>query len=351
MDDKNSTSQAQKLNVPGDMFKNAMDRLVEIGEITDAQRTEIRWFYSYAIENDMNLEDCGSAIKKDSSTISRLFTGRYGASYDHLVDAIQRYHRLASARGSRKSIGFVEISAWTKIDMVCRHALVGKLPAFIYGASQIGKTFCLEEYTRRNNHGQTKLIRIPASPTLNTVRREVASKFNISLKENSQDLSRRIMEAIDDNMLLIVDEIHEALLGEGRGRAVAIFEWLREVYDRCQCGIVFCGTPVFREEIEGGKLALVLEQFRRRSIINLELPSKTPYADIVKIAKAFGLEAPTEDALNIIDAMLIKSGLGQYVKFLQQASNLATNQKKALTWDHFVMAYDVIQSLSNSKRK
>jgi hypothetical protein len=130
---------------------------------------------------------------------------------------------------------------------------------------------------------------------------------------------------------------------------VQIIEWLRELYDRTNCGMVFCGTRVFRDELETGQFAKILDQFRRRGIIQLGLPDTPPPGDVAKIAKAFGLAAPDGDAAGIIRDMLKSSGLGQYVKILQSASNLAANQKKPLSWDHFVVAYDLVQQLSGGK--
>ena len=63
-------------------------------------------------------------------------------------------------------------------------------------------------------------------------------------------------------------------------------------------------------------------------------------------AKAFGLPPPDGDAAEIINTMLKRSGLKQYVVFLQSAANLATHQKKEISWDYFVTAYDKIQSLN-----
>jgi hypothetical protein len=45
--------------------------------------------------------------------------------------------------------------------------------------------------------------------------------------------------------------------------------------------------------------------------------------------------------------MLRQSGLGQFVKFLQSASNLAARQKMPLSWDHFICAHDLVAQLSN----
>ena len=77
---------------------------------------------------------------------------------------------------------------------------------------------------------------------------------------------------------------------------------------------------------------------------------RTPQAeaDIIRFAKAFNLPPPEGTAADLITTMLKRSGLKQYVVFLQSASNLAANQKKPISWDHFVAAHDKIQSLNRS---
>jgi DNA transposition AAA+ family ATPase len=339
----------QRMSLPGDQVQKALERLATEGEISETDKQEIWWLYSYAMDHGWSLEDVGKAINKDSTTAHRLFMGRYGAKYDNLVESVKRYHALAEARGGRQTCGFVETETWKKIDAVCRHALVGQLPVFIYGASQIGKTTCLQEFARRNNHGQTKYIRMPAAPGLWQVQREVASACYISPRATTTEIRTRIFDAIDDKMLLIFDEMHQPLISCNGNTAVRIIEWLRELYDRTGCGIVFSGTKVFQDEIERGKQAMILDQFRRRGIIQLVLPDYPSKGDVTKIAKAFGLSDPEGVAAEVITTMLKRSGLGQYVKFLQSASNLASNQKKAMSWDHFVQAYDLVQALSTGK--
>ena len=336
----------QRISIPGDQVQVAIDRLVEQGEIDDTARGDVWWLFSYAMDRGWNLDDVGKAIDKDATTAYRLFLGRYGARYDNLVASVARYRKIAVARGTRKSIGFVETTTWDKIDKVCRHALVGQLPAFIFGVSQIGKTTSLQEYARRNNHGTTRYIRMPASPGFHDALGAIARACYVTSRLSSRDLRERVIGAVNDRMLLIIDEMHQPLIS-GRGNtAVHIIEWLRELYDRTGCGMVFCGTNVFRTGLETGKFALILDQFRRRGIIQLTLPDVAPRADIVKIAKAFGLPPPDGVADEIVTRMITQSGLGQYVKFIQSASNLAANQKKDLSWDHFVTAYDLVQKLS-----
>ena len=337
---------AQRMSIPGDAVKQAVDRLLETGEINEDGKREILWLYGYAMDRNFNLDDVGKVIKRDATTAHRLFHGRYGAKYDNIIADIKRFHALADARGSRVSLGFVETSVWKKIDQVCRHALVAQKTVFIFGRTQIGKTKALEEFARRNNHGQTKYVRMPAAPTLGTVMQEIAASCYISSNISLHATRKRIFEAIDEQMLLIIDEAHQALISGTESKQASIMEYLREIYDRCRCGIVLCGTNVFRDELENGRVSRVLEQLKGRGIITLQLPSYPPKSDIITIAKKFGLTPPEGDAQDIIQGMVKKTGLSQYVTFLQQASNLAANQKKTLTWDHFVGAYDIIQSLS-----
>lgn len=299
------------IRIPGDKVQEALARLLSAGEIDDAGKSEIWWFYNHAMINNWNLDDAGKAIRRDASTAYRLFLGRYGAKYDNLIDDVRSFHKLADERGQRMRLGFVETKTWEKIDAVCRHALVGQLPAFVYGAAQIGKTRCLEEFARRNNHGTTKMIRMCAAPTLVMVQQMLADCLYISGRLSAPELRRRIFAAIDDKMLIVIDELHQVLIGCGDATAIRIIEFLREIYDRCGSGVVFSGTKVLRNELERGRLSMVLEQFRRRGIINLVLPDVAPREDVVKFAKAFGLDAPKNEADDIVKTMIKTSGLGQ----------------------------------------
>jgi len=342
------TPNTQRISIPGDAVATALTRLVKEGELDEAGRAEVQWFYSYCMENGWALEDAGRAINMDGTTVSRLFAGRYGAKYDGLVEAVKKYRALTAARGGRRKVDFIETSAWQKIESVCRHALVGQVPVFIFGDSQVGKTTCLKEFARRNNHGQTKYLELPAGATLTSVRREVARACYLSGRLTEMEICNRLPKAITGNMLLIIDEIHRPFVTSSRRTSIRIIEWLRELYDKTQCGIVFSGTNIGLEELDNGPSSPVLEQFRRRGIITLELPPTPSRADINRFAKAFGLPPPDGEVYTLITAMLKRSGLKQFVVFLQSAGNLAANQNKPISWDHFVAAYDKIQSLNRS---
>ncbi len=333
------------LKISADAVQKALARLVADGEIDDAARAEIWWFYNYAQERNWSLADAGKAIRKDSTTAWRLFMGRYGAKYDNLLNELRVFRKLAEERDARRRVGFIETSTWKKIEQVCRHAQVTQKRVFVYGASQIGKTTCLEEYARRNNHGQTKMLRMPSAPTVTGFLYQVAKACYIPTGANQNIVRERIFGAIDDRMLLIVDEVHQALIGCSTATAIRIMEFIREIHDRCKCGYVLSGTKVLKDEIEGGRIAGILEQTRRRGIVDLVLPDVPPKADVAKLSAAFGLQPPEGIAAEIVSEILRKSGLGQVIAFLQSAANLAGKQQKPLSWDHFVIAYDVINKL------
>jgi len=125
----------QKISLPGDTVTQALNRLVANGELDEEARADVWWFYAYAQENNMTIEEAGRAINASASTAHRIFTGTYGAKYDALVDAIRKFRTLQAARGNRKKIGFIETGIWAKIDAVCRHALHEQIPVFIFGDS------------------------------------------------------------------------------------------------------------------------------------------------------------------------------------------------------------------------
>lgn len=349
-DDEGLDNQS-RMSIPGDTVKIALDRLVENGSLKDESRDLVWWFYCYSKDQKWRLKDCADAISSSPTTVHRLFNGSYGASYDGIVAAVSRFKKIADERAKRKQIGFIETTAWQKITRVCNAALYDNMPAFIYGASQLGKTECLKEFARRNNHGTTRYVRMPSSPTFQYFLKTVAEACYLSPRQNQDALRRRIMDALDSRNLLIIDEVHQAMCTASELNARKVVEFLREIYDRTGCGIVLCGTKVFRDEFERGRQALIFDQFRRRGMLELVLPDSPSKADIIKIAKAFDLPAPEGDVLDLIKSMLQTSGLGKYIKFLQYAVGVSGTRKETLTWDHVTDAYAGVRALSSGGEK
>ena len=339
------------INISGDTVKQALADLVKREELTSDQEALVWWFYCHCRTEGWDLKEAAAQIGKDSTTLYRVWMGKYGARLDSICQDIARYRRLAEERSTRIKLDFVETSTWRVCDKVCNAALVTQTIAFIWGDSQIGKTTSLEEYARRNNHGQTKLVRMPASAGVQLFMKELAKACFVSPDSCFENLRERVLRAIDDKTLVIVDELHQAFTSYNTGSAVQVMEVIREIYDRTHCGMVLVGTNVLRDNLMNGKLASILEQLRRRGTIKVQLPAYPPKADFDKIAKKFGLLPAEGIAAEVVKDMIHSSGLGMYIKFLQSAGMMANREGKKLTWDHFVQAHDIIARLSQNKRE
>ena len=341
-------AQTTGISVPGDKAMAAVRGLEASGQITGAQADDILWLYNFVQAKSLSLENAGRAVGMSGTTVYRLFTASYQASYDAVLEKVAKFRALTEERQKRKAIGFVETSTWKKVEAVCRQALNAQMPAFIYGPSQMGKTTCLLEFARRNNHGTTKYIRMPASPSFSFFVKTVAAACSISPYHNSADqLRERVCHALDSRNLLIVDEFHQAMVTVTDRRAATIMEFIREIYDRTGCGIVLSATRVGEAEIERGRNAGIYDQLRRRGMAKLVLPDTPPASDIRKIAAAFGLPAPEGRVAESIRQMLKASGLGMYVKYLQSAHVLAAGRGEKPTWDTFAAVCDGMAALAN----
>lgn len=333
------------INLSANVVRPALDTMLAEGKCTEEQRDLLWWFFAFCKEQGWSLTKCGDEVGVSNTTVYRCWTNSYGASVDNYCDKLASYRRIREGRAQIKDTGFVETSLATRIFNACNAALISQTIVLLYGESQIGKTRALTQYARDNNHGQTIYVRLPASAGVQMVAREIAKACYVSPKSSFENLRERILKGIGENNLVIVDELHQCFMSYHKNSQIKVLEFLREIYDRTNCGMVLCGTHVLRSEIETGKLALLLEQLRRRCTHTIQLPSKTSRADLVKIADRFGLPEPGPDEEEIIKDMIHKSGLGMYIKFLQASSRLASRRDEDLEWRHFGQAYNIIRKL------
>lgn len=350
-DEAGAVRDTSNINVSGDTVKMVLSEQVKRGDITAEQEGLVWWFFCHCKTEGYTLKEAGALIEKDSTAISRVWNGKYGASLDNICQDIARYRKLSEERATRVHLDFIETSIWRTIDKVCSAALVTQTVAFIWGDSQIGKTTALEEHARRNNHGQTKLVRMPASAGVQLFMKELARACFVSPDSCFEKLRDRVLNAIDDRTLVIVDELHQAFTSYQSGSAIKVMEVIREIYDRTHCGLVLCGTNVLRDNLTTGKLAAILEQLRRRGTIKVQLPKCPPKSDLDRIAKKFGLSPAVDIAAEVVKDQIHTSGLGMYIKFLQSAGMMANKEGRKLTWDHFVQAHDIIARLSQIQKR
>ena len=316
----------------------------------EEHKEAIRWLYGWAREKRYGWKELEAETKISTTSLYRLFSGTYQAKLDGIVERIHSYRKVAEERASIRKIGFVETSIARKMFKAFEYAMLSQSMVFVYGISQIGKTFTALHFKDENNHGRTKYVRLPASAGVQLCMKEIAKACFVSPKSSFENLRERVLNSLDGDNLLIIDELHQVFLSYQKGSAVKVLEVLREIHDRTHCGMVLIGTRQLKKELMLGSHVELLEQFKRRGVLEIMLPNTPPAKDLTKISSAYGLtEEPTGEAEELRKDILTTHGLGKYCKFLQAAGRIASKSDEPLTWVHFVKAHDILAKLGGAE--
>lgn len=352
--------------IPADQIRTA------IQDLPDDQRELVWWFSQWAKRNDLNREALGKVLRKpgtkdlySSDSIIQLLTGgriRRGENIEPMLDAIASLRKIEEDRAGQASSGFIVTRLAREIWSRCRKALKRQRIMFIFGESQIGKSEALKQYAKDNNHGETVYVEMPSGGSVSSLIFALAEHFNIPAKSGAKaDLRQRIIGCFDSRMLLIVDEAHRALR-PGSTIGLESFSFLRELWNKAQCGIVISLTNEGRDELIKGPHAKVLAQIWRRRITPLQLPNVPPDDDAALFAAAYGLPAATDKAITIevsyydtegaeqkqrhtksplaLQREVLKSeGLGVWIGILQDAADMSQDLGKRITWGAVIKAH------------
>ena len=342
--EKHAVANTRGILMPAHQVRVAISQAVARGQLTEEEGEEIFWLYSYAQEYHLKEGDLAAKMGcYDKNTLYQVFRGSYGvykdgkaASWAGIVKAIRSFKSVELEEMKKKNIGIIDTEVKQTVFRACQAALNDGMPAFIYGASQIGKTTALQEFQRLNNHGKTIYLRMGSGWTRPRLVRELALKFGNGVKaKRSWMLEDAIFGSLTRYNLLIIDEFHLALETSTDASAKAMMEFVREVYDRTGCGLVMSSTKVGLAGLEGGKNQLLFDQLRRRGVVKVVLPDVPPVRDINTIARSFDLPLPTGEVLAGIKQLVKTRGLGVFIKYLQKSYAVCRKAKTELSWDAY----------------
>jgi DNA transposition AAA+ family ATPase len=322
------------IKVPGDIVYQAT------AELPDAQRSAIRRFHSYYMDENLSLDAAAELIRFESGAIlSQVFRGKYGAKLDNIVAEIESFFELQDKRSLAKKLPFIETSLSKRIWGICDVALEFQKMSFIFGDSQIGKTTALREWARRHNHGSAVYVRVPTGGALLNFMTRLASALHISTNMSITKLRERIIGSFDSRMVLIVDEAH-ACIRESGNQSIPLqtIEFVREIYDETACGVVFSATNVFRDAMASGAVSKILRQTRRRGLPPIQLPNVPPRADMNIFAAAYGLPASSGPARELEERMINHDALGMWLSMLHMGAKVAAKRRRAMTWNDVISA-------------
>jgi DNA transposition AAA+ family ATPase len=326
----------QRLNVSGDIMT------VKTAGYEKGERDLVRWLYGYAKDNGWNWGDLETVAGVSSTTAYRIWNGihvdKKSGKYLDISAECEKIEVLkadAAARAVGGSRAFVETTVFKRIAKICDEAMICNTIAMVYGESQIGKTAALKEYARRNNHGQTVYVLMPASAGVQSMMKAIGDGCHISTRTSFEGLRDRVSRFLDDTKLLILDEVHEAFVSYHRQATVKCMSVLRQLQEQTQCGLVLCGTNVFRNQIERGEFAQSLKQLRKRGIWELQLEDSPSKGDIALIYRHYKLPKPDGEAAELVKYINIDHGLGKFTKFMARASQVAADRRQKFQWKHF----------------
>ena len=331
---------SQGMNRSADQVRATCRAYVDAGRITDEGLESIIKLFNLGKQRGYSFDQTGALVEYSGATLSRLFAGKYEGALDKVVSQINSYLELEAERAKMKSDRFIENSIWTKVNSLCNFAITRNAIVRLVGPSQIGKTHCLKEYMRRSNK-QVCYARIPAAPTMKLAVAAFADAVGVGSSLRVDEARQRVAKAVGRNTLLIVDELHELVMSGGKGTAMKVVEWIREIWDNSGCGMVLCGTRSLEDDlINDARMKGWLVQIDQRCQRVMNLPNRIPHEDIELAAKAYGIGGSTACVENI----LANIRMNRFTSCLALtaswcAGNNKSKQKHPLNWESFRAVY------------
>ena len=331
---------SQGMNRSADQVRQTCRVYADAGRVSDEGLESIVRLFALGKGRGYSFDQTGGLIDYSGATVSRLFAGKYEGALDKVICAIDAYLELEAERAKMRSDRFIENSIWSRINSLCNFALTRNTIGRLVGPSQIGKTYCLKEYQRRSSR-QVCYVRIPAAPTLKLAVAAFAEAVGVGSSLRTDDARQRVARAIGRNTLLIIDELHELVMSAGKGTAMKVIEWIREIKDNSDCGMVLCGTRSLEDDlINDARMKGWLVQIDQRCQRIVTLPNRIPMDDVMLAAAAYGLKgspACVESLLQTIRMNRLTSCLALTASWC--AGNNRSKQKHPLNWESFRAVY------------
>lgn len=314
------------------------------------QRQAILWLHSFYWEQQLGLPEVAEKVGYDASVISKVFRGVYEGSLADVVARIVKFRALLNDRATVNRVPFIRTQLFDMIEESLNALRTYQKMGFIYGESQVGKTKCLKAYAEMEayNHGRTVYVEMPVGGSLSSFMAELAGKVRVSPNQRSGDLPRMLKHAFTDDMVLIVDEASRAAVG-GRQTSKTL-DFIRAIYDHAQCGVLLCGTNIFRDLMANVRMEPFLRQMHRRVLFRRQMPDRPGRADLNAFAAHYGLAPASDEAYQLQKETVTRHGLGVWLTTLTAASRASSKRGQKMTWEHVLKAHAFLKKLEEAPK-
>jgi len=330
-------------NIAPDAFEKV------IRDLAAPQQETLRFWYFLGKDRNWSLSRLATACGSSSTTLSRVFRGDYGADVSKLCETLAKARENFAE--SVENPDFIPTSLASRIFRICDRTRGLSTVTIMWGVMGIGKTTVLEEYKRQNNHGRTVYFRCSPGMTFVQFVTEVARAAGVSSKKQTHlRLREKLFTVLGaGNRLLIIDELHQLFLRRSQNDITPVMqcEFLREIYDRANCGLVLVGTRALERHLIDQKEAL--EQLLDRGTMQISLPEKPSAKDVKAFISNYALPDLDErqpKASAIVSDILKSSGLRMLTLRLRDGASTAAKSGQPYGWNHFIDAFQAIARLA-----
>ncbi len=314
------------------------------------QRNAIRWMHAHYWDNNLGLSEAAQLIGYESSTLSRVFRGKYEGNVEDFALAIANFRKLILERATVNRPPYLETSLYREIEQCCNAARTYQKIGMIFGESQIGKTDGIEHYSTRDqyNHGMTVKVEMPVGGSLSSFIPVLRNRLRIGTRGRTGEHFDDIASKMHPNMLLIVDEFARAIPGTVADKTI---EFLRALYDAKRFGMVLVGTNIFRDQMADEKMEPWLRQLHRRVLFRRQLPDRPSRADLNMFSGHYNLSPAEGEAYQLQKKVIMQHGLGVWLTTLAAANHKANKERKPITWQHVIKSHSFLAKLEEPTKQ
>lgn len=321
------------------------------------------WAFQYGKKNLVSINEFAAELGISGSNLSKVLRGvnydprdrllpkeeqRLLQPSDKLIEAIEQLRELERRRVSIGETEFVQTPSAQRIWDACDMTRSSNMMASIYGKSHVGKTWALLAYQRARGFDNTLYIRIDAGTTKSKLVADIGRTLGYRGRYKTQELEESIVRSLRGDMLIIFDELHQLNITTHHVAKYQCLEIMRGLHDKSGCGVVLCGTHIWRNEFDIGRDKGLLEQIERRSILQVEMGDEVTKADLAAIFAAYDLAYPKADDAKTIREVSRKSGLKKITQILRNGAKLALKQGVRLEWRHVFLAKDILENFGKA---
>ncbi len=329
------------------------NRLSDVLEnYTMRQAEAIQWLYDLMIENQWGFRQAGDFLNYDSSTPSRIFNGKYPGTIEPFIEKLIAFKEDWIMNHGIITPDFIETANTKDMFFACDKALNNREVALAYGDIGSSKTKSGEEYCKRNPR-ESHYFRCKSSEAFGSFIRSFGR--SLGLKQGSIDsLRTNIIAKLKrkKTRLIFFDELHLPFTTTSDKISLKYVEYIRDLHDELDCGIVLCGSNVLLKTIKDNIWAAALEQILDRGNTRVFINKYSQVSDLADFFQYYNLPTkPTDEAYKLMNNIITKRSLRSLVFALRDGKNAADKMEQPYSWDHFIDAYVINKSLSVEPKK